>query len=51
MITNYLLGAFTEKVKHKKEIVEAVPQNCITSQKTSKPRFRKENRAFPVTKQ
>jgi len=46
VFTNYLLGAFTEKVKPRKEIVEAVPQNCITSQKTSKTKFTKENNLF-----
>jgi len=41
-----LLGALTKKVKCRKEIVGVVPPNGITSQKTSKPRFTKENSSF-----
>jgi len=40
------LGTFTKKVKRRKEIVGAVLQNCIISQKTSKPTFTNENTSF-----
>lgn len=50
-----LLGTFTKKVKHRKEIVGTVSQNCITSSgnfqtKVYKWKYFLSHRVFPVTK-